>query len=394
MFHYVDDPNLKLRDDGTTEVVWVDQKSQDVYFQRFDSDGTAVLETPTNVSGTPRVFSWFPDIVVDPGNSDRLYVLWQEIVFSGGSHGGEIFFARSSDGGRSFSRPLNLSNSKAGDGKGRLTEDRWDNGSLDLERAPDGSLYAVWTEYQGRLWLARSTDDGRTFGAPRLIAGGKTELPARGPSLDISRDGTLFLTWTVGNDPGADVRFQTLNSRGRAFGVPSKVHPSDHHADAPKVAVDSEGTVHLVYGNSPRGPLEEYRIQYTRKTVGDSEFERKRTLGDTGSIRFSSRNYPSLALDGSGNPYVMWEGFGTNPRHPIALEFTYSGDRGRSFESAEVIPGTRAPTGGFIGSLQGHLMERLSVNDGGGVAVAHSDFVRNEESRVRIIHGRKPPSSP
>jgi hypothetical protein len=41
-----------------------------------------------------------------------VYVLWQEIVFSGGSHGGEIFFARSRDGGQTWSAPAIVPDSK------------------------------------------------------------------------------------------------------------------------------------------------------------------------------------------------------------------------------------------------------------------------------------------
>jgi hypothetical protein len=61
------------------------------------------------------------------------------------------FLRRSVDDGKSFSEPLNLSNSMAGDGKGRLTRKHWDNGSLDLAIGPEGNLYAAWTEYEGRL---------------------------------------------------------------------------------------------------------------------------------------------------------------------------------------------------------------------------------------------------
>ena len=89
---------------------------------------------------------------------DDVYVLWQEIVFSGGSHGGAIFFARSRDRGATFDAPINLSNSRNGDGKARLTEKIWLNGSLDLARDDDGTLYAAWTEYDGPLWVSRSTD--------------------------------------------------------------------------------------------------------------------------------------------------------------------------------------------------------------------------------------------
>ncbi|MDX1579156.1 MAG: hypothetical protein R3266_11765, partial [Gemmatimonadota bacterium] len=144
VWRYVDDPTVALDADGGVGVVWVDHARKTVLFQRYGAgrgdaastdsgqDPVAVLDAPTEVSRSPGVFSWLPRVALAPGDPSTVYVFWQEIVFSGGSHGGEAFFARSTDGGRSFGPPVNVSRSPEGDGKGRLTERRWQNGSLDL----------------------------------------------------------------------------------------------------------------------------------------------------------------------------------------------------------------------------------------------------------------------
>jgi hypothetical protein len=136
-FRYVDDPAVFVDSAGAVGVAWVDQLRKDIFLQVFSREGRERLGRPTNVSRSARVFSWLPRVATAPDDPSRVYVLWQEIVFSGGSHGGEIFFARSTDGGRSFERPRNLSKSSAGDGKGRLTKRSWHNGSLDLALGRD-----------------------------------------------------------------------------------------------------------------------------------------------------------------------------------------------------------------------------------------------------------------
>jgi hypothetical protein len=80
-------------------------------FQIYDRNGKPRLNEPVNVSRSPTVFSWLPRVVLSPKHLNEVFILWQEIVFSGGSHGGEVFFARSRDGGASFNAPINLSNS-------------------------------------------------------------------------------------------------------------------------------------------------------------------------------------------------------------------------------------------------------------------------------------------
>src|SRR5690606_19367164 len=119
------------------------------------------------------------------------------------SHGGEIFFSRSDDGGKSFSRPLNLSGTEAGDGKGRLTEKQWHNGSLDLAVGDDGVLYAAWTEYEGRLWITRSEDGGESFDEPQQVSG-SFDTPARAPALAVDDD-HVYLAWTVGESESANI---------------------------------------------------------------------------------------------------------------------------------------------------------------------------------------------
>jgi hypothetical protein len=138
-YDYVDDPSVAIDERGGAIVAWVDQARKDVYFWK---NGKSV-----NVSRSPDTFSWLPRVATDAKGT--IFVLWQEIIFSGGSHGGDILFARSGDGGKTFSQPINLSSSVAGDGKGRIDKDRWHNGSLDLIVGPDGTVYTAWTEYEG-----------------------------------------------------------------------------------------------------------------------------------------------------------------------------------------------------------------------------------------------------
>ena len=165
-----------------------------------------------------------------------------EIIFSGGSHGGEMLFARSSNGGRTFSEPQNLSDSVAGDGKGRIDKDYWHNGSFDLVVGADGVIRTAWTEYEkARSGIAARPTAEKTFSAKTRVPDAK---PARAPSPP--RRGAVYLAWTVGDDRAADIRVS------RDFGAPVIVGKSEGYSDAPKLAVDARGTVHLVYSDEHR----------------------------------------------------------------------------------------------------------------------------------------------
>ena len=204
-YDFVDDPTVAWSRRGELAVAWVDQRRRAVLLQRYSADGNALLGSPVDVSRQPKTFSWLPRLAWAPDDASRLYVLWQEIIFSGGSHAGEILFAVSRDGGHSFAPPMNLSRSREGDGKGRLNRNTWHNGSLDIAAAPDGQVFAAWTEYDGRLWLARSGDGGRTFSKSLLVAGDPPAPPARAPALAVGADHAVVLAWATGDDHAGDI---------------------------------------------------------------------------------------------------------------------------------------------------------------------------------------------
>jgi hypothetical protein len=364
-YRYVDDPSVAMDERGEIGLAWVDQARKDVLFRRADPKGQLLGEM-VNVSRSPGTFSWLPRAAM---RDKAVYLAWQEIIFSGGSHGGDILFARSEDAGKTFSQPINLSGSTAGDGKGRISKDLWHNGSLDVALGPNGGLYLAWTEYEGALWLRRSRDGGRTFTERLRIPDRK---PARAPALAIGKQ-AIYLAWTVGDDRRADIRVAKSTDGAASFGAPVIVAPSRHYSDAPKLAVDSAGTLHLAYA-------EDDRILYTRSADG-AKFERPRDVSGKGA------GFPSLGVDGGGNVYVLWERYpdGETPR---GLMLAVSRDGGGSFEATEV---PRSADAGRNGSLQGMLMEKLAVGREGSLAVVNSSFQEGKRSRVWLTRGQLVP---
>jgi hypothetical protein len=388
-YDFVDDPTVAFDSQGYIAVAWVDQRRKDVFFQIYNRDGKARLKQPVNVSRTPTVFSWLPRLVISRANPMEVFVLWQEIVFSGGTHGGEIFFARSVDGGANFSEPLNLSNSINGDGKGRINKESWHNGSLDLAIGPDGTLYAAWTEYDGPLWFSRSTDRGATFSKPTQIAGGGEAKPARAPALAVASDNTVYLAWTVGEEDGADIRV-AKSSDGGVFGAPVIVAQTQAFSDAPKIGIDRKGTVHVVFAESAGGPFDRYHVRYARSRDFARTFEPARDISMPHPHGFESAAFPALSLDAQDNLYVLWELYPDWRKPPRGLGMVIFRDGGDTFTAPQIVPGSIDPDGGANGSSQGLLMRKLAVNGNGNVGIVNSSLQLGKKSRVWLLRGRLP----
>ena len=383
-FRYVDDPTVAVTRDGGTVVAWVDQARKDVFLQRYDPAGKAQLPDPVNVSRSSGVFSWLPRVVVTGRDPAAVYVLWQEIIFSGGSHGGDILLARSLDGGRTFEEPHNLSRDRAGSGKGRLTKRRWHNGSLDLASGGDGSLYASWTDYEGDLWLSRSTDGGETFSEPLSIADDGDLGPARAPSLVVQDAETVLLAWSAAGS-GA-IHMIRSQDGGATFGKPRVVHRDDGHADAPKLLVGGSGALHLFFARSSTGTIgnyHEYQVVHARLDDREQDFSRPVVISREPGSK-AGAGFPSAALGRQGRLHVIWERFPNAWDRPRGLGHSYSDDGGRSWAAPYPVSGT-IDREGINGSLQGLLMQKVSANENGDVAVVNSTFRLDEASYVWLL---------
>jgi hypothetical protein len=198
----------------------------------------------------------------------------------------------------------------------------------------------------------------------------------------------VYLAWAVGEDRAADIHLSISTDRGRTFSRPRPVFETDGHADAPNIAVDRNGTLHLVYAISPAGPFQRYQIHYRRSTDRGRTFESPRRISGPPTEHQASAHFPALVLDSGGRVYVIWEMFAGRLPHPRGLGFTTSRDGGRSFAPPSVIPGSIDPGGGLNGSLQGLLMRKLAVSRAGTIAIVNSTFWPGQRSEVWLLRGR------
>jgi hypothetical protein len=221
------------------------------------------------------------------------------------------------------------------------------------------------------------------------VGGGDPALPARGPSLAAGAGGAVYVAWTVGDEPAADIHVARSDDKGRSFGPPAVAFASLGHAEAPKLALGREGTLHLVYGESRTGLFGRSRILYTRSTDGGRRFGEPRAISDPLPPGFQSASFPSLAIDGDEHLFVLWELFPAPAARPRGLGFTVSSRGGRVFAAPSVVPGSADPTLGHNGGRQGLLLKKLAVHSGGEIAVVSSTFREGDASHIWLLRGRR-----
>ncbi len=199
------EPVTAAASDGSFYVAWVnhDAKQADVMIARFNDKGE-MQGSPVRVNRQAGVATAWrgdqPSLAVASDGS--VYVLWTARVESAGGHGTDLYLSTSNDRGQSFASEVKVNDDNVPGAHGMHS----------LAVTKDGRIYAGWldernvtkpepsTKAEGHhmetnrdLFVAYSTDGGRTFSANRKVA--SEACPCCKTSLAVAPDGTLYAGW-------------------------------------------------------------------------------------------------------------------------------------------------------------------------------------------------------
>jgi hypothetical protein len=166
----------------------------------------------------------------------NIYVIWESGVTINGTKTDAQVFAKSTDGGVTFSKPAVISPVNGLPSPLPGSSFRNDSFPTAAVNLVTNAVYVAWTEYKGghgRVVLTKSTDGGASWGAPvnALDVSGRT---AFFPGLAVSPDGKVSVATQAlddvpaGTAPGAgvvfyDSYFAKSTDGGGSFSAPVKI---------------------------------------------------------------------------------------------------------------------------------------------------------------------------
>jgi len=235
-------PRVALDSNETVNIVWCDTKdgaAAKVVFVRSTDLGLSFNE-PLDVSRSSG-FAFDPEIAIDSTNT--INVAWQETA-PGAS---VIMFSRSTDGGLTFSDPKQVST-----GPGNATE-----AAIATDSA--GRISIVWVDAsagRAEAYFARSTDGGTSFSDPVNVSNfpngdgdiHKPTVVAFQNTVYVAfQNGDLFGEERIKNrqvfvakSVNAGVSFEDSEQVSTAINSKGRAH-------SPAMVVDSRGTLHMVW---------------------------------------------------------------------------------------------------------------------------------------------------
>jgi hypothetical protein len=247
-----------------------------VYVATYTNDGGTYVRTVRVDRGTPSTWGLFQDkinVATDQTggpHSDNVYVAWA--TYPGQSANNRMMFARSTDHGVTYSKPIAVD-------KG-LSEKQF----ADLAVGPDGAVYLTYrtiahqSSTANAVYVAKSTDGGASFGSPVRVAGftpfegadyGSGAGCGDGPfacatgftysrfsslSAVAADDSGVHVVWN-GRNAGGQAKVYVSNSAdGVQWSAPATVDTAaEGHQWFPDVA-SADGVISVVLYDSRRDP--------------------------------------------------------------------------------------------------------------------------------------------
>jgi hypothetical protein len=210
--------------------------------------------------------------------------------------------------------------------------------------ADRGMTVVTWLS-GGVVYGAVAQSQGAGFDAPRLLCACG---PVSSPSLDVSRFGTAYLTFTAPGGGGHDVRAATYDGGAwTLIGTPIDVHGGDDAGGA-RVAASSDGTGIAAFTERAGGVARVYerRLLLTRL----SQAPRRASLGSLSGRRGGAAD--TAAVDIQDDSSYAWVTFrqdfvdgGRRRSRVIAHRLA-----GSSFDMTAQVDGLRFPGGGATGA--------------------------------------------
>ncbi|HVO52590.1 MAG TPA: PKD domain-containing protein [Thermoanaerobaculia bacterium] len=354
--------SVKADSSGVLHSVADDDSQQvtgsDVFYRR-STDGGVTFSTPLrlNASGA---FAYESAFAVDA--TGRIFVAWSGRA--PGETSPRIYFARSTDGGATFSAPAAVN---AAGGYSVLP-------SIVADRS--GNLVIAWFDVSGTAVVrwSRSTNAGTSFSTPGSISDSLTVFARPGLAIDSKND--VFLAWTQQTFSSASTSVIRLavSKAGAAFGSAATVTPSTVFAFAPDLATGPDDSVGLAFCALAvtGGTIGTNRqIGFSRSTNGGGAFSNPVLV----SSAVDQAYVPAVAFEPSGAIDLAWEEFSYDDVQSDVFA-ARSTDGGNTFSQ----PANLSVNGGLSGSsadpvdgIGGNGRAAVSAGANGTLVVSWAD---------------------
>jgi hypothetical protein len=333
----------------------------------------------------------------------RVAVAWGARQPGGGT---DVYVAVSADGARTFARPVRVTDRP---GTARINGENAPRVTFAPRAGRPPAIDVLWASTEGpatTIRLARSTDEGKTFGASHELQSSKASGNRGWATLATDRRGGVHALWLDHRGLAAERRSAeahhhqhdtttttatttTTTTDGAAMAQKSGLYYSNGSSEQELVkgvcyccktalAAGPDGTLFAAWRHVYPGNVRD--IAFTTSRDGGRTFApAARVSDDRWQLNGCPEDGPALAIDAAGTAHIAWPTVTTQPEPHKALFYSTTSDGKRFATRMRVSPMRR-----------NIAHPQLALGPGGEVAVFWDEIVNG---RRRVFLSRKDAAS-
>jgi hypothetical protein len=326
-----------------------DYENYDIYIKK-STDGGLTFSKEINLSKNPG-FSEHPQIAISGNN---VYIAWIDDASSSSSSSStttiknqEILFRKSIDGGNTFDKIINLSNSSNADSynleitaAGNNVYVVWQDTTLptaDVDTSNNGGVNAdnnsdrssISSKESSSILFRASTDDGNTFKKIKSLSNSAFKSYPKIAAFENS----AYVVWNVGiigdsnsednnaNNINNGIFFTKSFDRGNSFSDTIKLNSDQNSIGESQISAYGNN-IYVVWGGNPDDKVVG-DIFFVKSTDNGNRFAKAVSLGEQNSLNVE------IISGENNNVYIAWQALLSDGNEEIL--FKKSSDNGATF---------------------------------------------------------------
>ena len=227
---------MAIDSQGRLHVVWTETQDGHAAYYAYSDDGGVTWSDGVDVSRSPMP-AFGPNIAVGP--DDTLHIIWNDRR----NGTAQLYYSRSTDGGLTWSDPIEISGSPARDVS-----------APQISVDDNGRVHVAWhigdpeTDTEPTMvYYTRSLDGGITFETPRALNTTDNHEAFVRFNIQGTSGDLLPLSWRVQSERGDwDIYVGISTDGGETFTITNVFSPPTEDYD-PEIIATPDGTLHLAF---------------------------------------------------------------------------------------------------------------------------------------------------